>query len=250
MRTCEHRSVTTTLITGATRGVGFEVARRLVEAGHTVYLGARDLQRGVDAAAAIGATAIQLDVTDGTSIATAVQRVKREAGSLDVLVNNAGIAGEQRPPGEATLEDLRTVFETNVFGAAAVIDAFTPLLESSATPVVVNVSSAVGSLTLNSSPDTRWRMLAYPMSKAALNMLTVQYARAHPRWRVNSATPGLTATEFVRPAADAPTVEQLRAAGVRINTVEQGAEVIVRMAQLGLDGLSGTFVGNDGPIPW
>ena len=242
--------MTTTLGTGATRGIGREVARRLVEAGHIVYLGARDPARGTEVAAAVGATAIQLDATDGASIAAAAQRVQDEAGSLDVLVNNAGVAGDQRPPGEATVQDLRTVFETNVFGAAAVIDAFTPLLEASPAPVVVNVSSAVGSLALNSNPNTRWRLLAYPMSKAALNMLTIQYARAYPRWRVNSATPGLTATEFTGPRGDAPSIEQLRAAGVQVNTVEEGAEIIASMAQLAPDGPTGTFVGNDGPVPW
>lgn len=140
--------------------MGREVARRLVEAGHTVYLGARDEVRGADAASAVGATPIALDVADETSIATAVDRVRAEAGSLDVLVNNAGISGQQRPPTESTIEDLRTVFETNVFGAAAVIKAFVPLLEASATPVVVNVSSGVGSLTLNSRPESRWKLLA------------------------------------------------------------------------------------------
>jgi NAD(P)-dependent dehydrogenase (short-subunit alcohol dehydrogenase family) len=242
--------MTTTLVTGATRGLGREVARRLVEAGQTVYLGARDLHAGVEVAAAIGATAIQLDATDAESIAAAVKRIRDEAGSLDVLVNNAGIAGEQRRPGEATIADLRGVFETNVFGAAAVVDAFTPLLEASATPVVVNVSSAVGSLALNTNPDSRWTMLAYPMSKAALNMLTVQYARAFPRWRVNSATPGLTATDFTGPRDAGPTIEQLAAAGIHVNTVEQGAEVIVQLALAGPDSPTGTFVGNDGPVPW
>ena len=242
--------MTTTLVTGATRGIGREVARRLVEAGQTVYLGARDLRAGTDVAASIGATPIQLDATNADSIASAVERIRDEVGALDVLVNNAGIAGEQRPPGEATLADLRGVFETNVFGAAAVIDACTPLLEASATPVVVNVSSAVGSLTLNTAPDSRWTMLAYPMSKAALNVLTIQYARAFPRWRVNSATPGLTATEFTGPREGRPTIEQLRTAGMQINTVEQGAEIIVQLALVKPDGPTGTFVGNDGSVPW
>ena len=243
--------MTTSLVTGATRGVGREVARRLVEAGHTVYLGARDEVRGADAASAVGATPIALDVADETSIATAVDRVRAEAGSLDVLVNNAGISGQQqRPPTESTIEDLRTVFETNVFGAAAVIKAFVPLLEASATPVVVNVSSGVGSLTLNSRPESRWKLLAYPMSKAALNMLTIQYAHAYPRWRINSATPGLTATEFTANTADGVTAEQMAAAGVHVNTVEEGADIIVRMALLGPDGPTVTFIGNGGPIPW
>ncbi|CAN5336357.1 SDR family NAD(P)-dependent oxidoreductase [soil metagenome] len=243
--------MTTTLVTGATRGLGFEVARRLVEAGQTVYLGARDLDRGTEAASSIGATPLQLDATDGDSIAAAVRRLQDEVRLLDVLVNNAGIAGSQLRPGVATLDDLRTVFETNVFGAAAVIDAFTPLLEKSVAPVVVNVSSAVGSLGLNSSPDAPWTMLAYPMSKAALNMLTLQYARAFPRWRVNSATPGLTATEFVGPRDEhAPSVEQLRANGVQINTVKEGAKVIVALAQLDSNGPTATFAGNEGPVPW
>jgi NAD(P)-dependent dehydrogenase (short-subunit alcohol dehydrogenase family) len=242
--------MTTTLVTGATRGIGREVVRRLVEAGHTVYLGARDLTAGEAVAAELGATAIQLDSTDATSIRAAVDRLRDEVGSLDVLVNNAGISGLQRPIAEATDDDLRTVFETNVFGAAEVIRAFTPLLEASDAPVVVNVSSAVGSLTLNSAPDARWSILAYPMSKAALNMLTIQYARAFPRWRVNSATPGLTATEFTGAAPDEARVAALKAAGVQVNTVEEGADIIVRLALSGPDGATGGFVGNEGPVPW
>lgn len=240
----------TALVTGATRGIGYEVARRLVEAGQTVYLGARDLRRGTEASAEVGATPVLLDSTDGASIAAAVDRLRNEVGALDVLVNNAGIAGDQRPPAEATLDDLRRVFETNVFGAAAVLTAFTPLLKASRAPVVVNVSSGVGSLTLNAGPDARWSMLAYPMSKAALNMLTIQYARAFPRWRVNSASPGPTATDFVGPREGLPTVEQLRAAGVTVNTVQEGAEILVRLATGGPEGPTGTFVGNEGPIPW
>ena len=242
--------MSTVLVTGATRGVGLEVARRLVEAGHHVYLGARDPARGAAAATATGATPIDVDVTDEESIAAAVDRVREEMGSLDVLVNNAGIAGQQRPASESTMDDLRIVFETNVFGAAAVLQAFAPLLEASAAPVVVNVSSGVGSLTLNARPDSRWKLLAYPMSKAALNMLTVQYANAYPRWRVNSATPGLTATDFTADTAAGVTAEQMAAAGVHVNTVEQGAEIIVTMALVGADGPTGTFVGNEGPIPW
>ena len=242
--------MTTSLVTGATRGVGREVARRLVEAGHTVYLGARDASRGAEAAAAVGATPMALDVVDASSISAAVARVRDEAGSLDVLVNNAGISGEQRPPAESTLDDLRTVFETNVFGATAVLSAFAPLLEASASPVVVNVSSGVGSLQLNARPDSRWKLLAYPMSKAALNMLTIQYAHAHPRWRVNSATPGLTATDFTAGTASGTTAEDLRAAGVHVNSVEEGAEPIVRLALLGPDGQTAGFLGPDGPVPW
>jgi NAD(P)-dependent dehydrogenase (short-subunit alcohol dehydrogenase family) len=229
--------MTITLITGATRGLGRETARRLVQAGHTVYLGARDAAAGQAVADELGARPLQLDVTDDASVRAAAARLGAEAGVLDVLVNNAAIAGEQRRPGEATLEDMRRVFETNVLGAARVLDTFTPLLEASAAPVVVNVSSAVGSLTRSGEPAFPWVMLAYPMSKAALNMLTVQYAKAFPRWRVNAVTPGLTATEF--------TPDQ--AAGW---PVEDGARVIVRMAAIGPDGPTGTFTGDAGPVPW
>jgi NAD(P)-dependent dehydrogenase (short-subunit alcohol dehydrogenase family) len=229
--------MTTTLITGATRGLGYETARRLAESGHDVYLGARDTQRGSEAAEAIGATAIRLEVTDDASVVAAAERLHAEIGSLDVLVNNAGIAGDQQPPGAATIADMRRVFETNVVGAASVLAAFTPLLDAAGAPVIVNVSSAVGSLALNAQPGARWSMLAYPMSKAALNMLTVQYAKAYPRWRVNSATPGLTATEFA-PAADAG------------HPVQEGAEILVRMATIGSDGPTGTFVDIDRVVPW
>ena len=242
--------MTTSLVTGATRGVGREVARRLVEAGHTVYLGARDPVRGAEVAGAVGATAVTLDVADESSISAAVARIRDDAGALDVLVNNAGIAGDQRSPGESTIGDLRTVFETNVFGAAAVLGAFAPLLETSSAPVVVNVSSAVGSLAMNARPDSRWKLLAYPMSKAALNMLTIQYSHAYPRWRINSATPGLTATEFTANTDSGVTAGQLAAGGVHVNTVQEGSDVVVRMALLGPDGPTGTFVGNDGPVPW
>lgn len=227
----------TTLITGATRGLGLETARRLRLLGHTVYLGARDARRGAEEASRIGAVPIRMDVTDDESVAAAAQRVQDEVGALDVLVNNAGIAGEQRPPAGATLTDLRHVLETNVIGAAGVLLAFTPPLEASSSPVVVNVSSAVGSLALNARPDAPWSMVAYPISKAALNMLTVQYAHAFPRWRVNSVTPGLTATDFT-PGPNAG------------GSVQDNVEVIVRMATLGPDGPTGTFLGNDGVVPW
>ena len=230
--------MTVTLVTGATRGVGREAARRLAVAGHEVYLGAREPARGEEGAAAVGATAIQLEVTDASSVAAAADRIRAEAGALDVLVNNAGIAGDQRSPAEATIADLRRVLETNVIGAAQVLSVFAPLLDASPNPVVVNVSSAVGSLARNAQPDSQWSLVAYPVSKAALNMLTIQYAHAYPRWRVNSATPGLTKTEF------SPLTPG------RGGTVEDNVEVSVTMATIGPDGPTGTFVGNDGPVPW
>jgi NAD(P)-dependent dehydrogenase (short-subunit alcohol dehydrogenase family) len=230
--------VTTTLITGATRGLGREAARQLIEAGQVVYLGARDPAAGQHVADELGARLLTLDVTDDYSVDTAVARLTAEVGHLDVLINNAGIAGEQRPPADATLEDMIRVFETNVYGPSRMLTAFTGLLELSEVPIVVNVSSAVGSLTRNSESSRPWSMLAYPMSKAALNMLTVQYAKAFPRWRVNAVTPGLTSTDF------APST---RNAGW---SVEEGADIIVRMATIGLDGPTGTFTEAAGTVPW
>jgi NAD(P)-dependent dehydrogenase (short-subunit alcohol dehydrogenase family) len=228
--------MSTMLITGATRGLGHEAARRLIELGHTVYIGARDAQTGSQVADELGGRLLVIDVTDDASVRNAAQRLGSEVGGLDVLVNNAGIAGEQKRPSEASVEDMKDVFDTNVFGVVRVLKEFTPMLEASALPVVVNVSSAVGSLTRNSDPGSPWSSLAYPMSKAALNMLTIQYAKAYPSWRVNAVTPGLTATEFTP-----------RQAGW---SVSQGAEIIVRMATVGSDGPTGTFVEQAGTVPW
>jgi NAD(P)-dependent dehydrogenase (short-subunit alcohol dehydrogenase family) len=124
--------MTTTLVTGATRGVGLELSRRLVAAGHTVYLGARDLERGREVAEPMGARAIAIDVTDDASVRAAVDHMRQEVGVLDVLVNNAGISGTQRPPAEADVSDLETVLATNVVGATRVLVASIPLLVSCA----------------------------------------------------------------------------------------------------------------------
>ena len=176
------RCMSTILVTGATRGLGRETAGRLIALGHMVFIGARDPATGRHVADELGGRLLVIDVADEKAVQAAAQQLASEVGALDVLVNNAGIAGKQERPSEATVEDMRNVFETNVFGVAQVVKAFTPLLEASAAPVVVNVSSAVGSLTRNADPDSVWSLLAYPMSKAALNMLTIQYAKAYPRW--------------------------------------------------------------------
>lgn len=240
--------MTITLVTGATRGVGLELSRRLAEAGHTVYVGARNLDRGREVAESIGARTIAIDVTDDASVRAAVDHLRQEVGALDVLVNNAGISGTQRPPVAVDVNDLETVLATNVVGATRVLVACTPLLEESATPVVVNVSSAVGSLALSAKPDAVWSLVAYPMSKAALNMLTIQYARAFPRWRVNSVTPGLTLSEFTGRPIGSVDLEAFHRGGGR--TVEEAVAILVAMATIDPGGPTGTFVGNDGPLPW
>ena len=233
--------MTTTLITGANKGLGFETARQLIAAGHTVYIGSRDPERGQQAAARLGAGALPLliDVTDDASVTAAAKTVGE---SLDVLIN--GI--EARTPdngvigaADLTADMVRHLFETNVFGLVRVTHAFLPLLRRSAAPVIVNVSSGLGSLTGMADPDALaygYPGVEYPASKAAVNMITVQYAKAFPGMRVNAADPGFTATDL-----NGRTGTQ---------TVEQGAEIIVRMAQVGPDGPTGGYFSARGPVPW
>ncbi|MFE5158713.1 SDR family NAD(P)-dependent oxidoreductase [Streptomyces sp. NPDC056697] len=235
--------MTTTLITGANKGLGFETARRLIAAGHTVYLGSRDAERGRRAAERLGARLVVLDVTDDASVAAAAKAVEADGG-LDVLVNNAGI--EARTPdggvigaAEVTADMMRKVFETNVFGVVRVTHAFLPLLLRSAAPVVVNISSGLASLERVSTPDDpahAYPGVAYPASKATVNMVTVQYAKAFPQMRINAVEPGYTATDL-----NAHTGHQ---------TVEEGAEIIVRMAQVGPDGPTGGYFDIEGTLPW
>jgi len=235
--------MTTTLITGANKGIGYAAARQLIAAGHTVYLGSRDAGRGRLASERLGARLVLLDVTDDESVAAAVKSLAA-GGGLDVLVNNAGI--EQYGPGgrvigaaEVTADVMRTVFETNVFGVVRVTHAFLPLLLRSAAPVVVNVSSGLASITRltdRGSPAYAYPGVAYPASKAAVNMITVQYAKAFPGMRINAVEPGFTATDLNGRTG--------------IQTVEQGAEIIVRMAQAGQDGPTGGYFDANGPLPW
>jgi NAD(P)-dependent dehydrogenase (short-subunit alcohol dehydrogenase family) len=235
--------MTTTLITGANKGLGLQTARRLTRAGHTVYLGARDARRGAQAARAVGARPLLLDVADDDSVATAVEQVSEHTGHLDVLVNNAGVAGPMRTAGEVTAADMLSVYDTNVFGAVRVTRAFLPLLHRSASPVVVNVSSGLGSLAVAADPAAHASLvplwissLPYNSSKAALNMVTVLYARALPGMRINAVDPGHTATDL-----NGHTGAQ---------SVEQGTDIIVRMASIGPDGPTGGYYTADGPMPW
>ncbi|WP_424637536.1 SDR family NAD(P)-dependent oxidoreductase [Embleya sp. AB8] len=236
-------TTTTTLITGANKGLGYETARRLVAAGHTVFIGSRDAERGRRAAAELGARTVRLDVTDDASVRDAAQAVAA-AGGLDVLINNAGIADRaagnaEVGAAEVTADSVRTTFETNVFGVVRVTRAFLPLLARSAAPVVVNVSSGLASLNRVSAPGTptyAYPGVAYPASKAAVNMLTVQYAKAFPNMRINAVEPGFTKTDLN--------------GNTGVQTVEEGAEIIVRMARLGPDGPTGGYFDAEGPLPW
>jgi NAD(P)-dependent dehydrogenase (short-subunit alcohol dehydrogenase family) len=238
--------MTTTLITGANKSLGKETARILVAAGHTVWIGARDAERGQAAADELGARFVQLDVTDDASVAAAFETVAASGTGLDVLVNNAGIA--RRESGGSPVESLDgpsvlDVFDTNAVGIVRVTEAALPLLKQSASPVVVNVSSALGSFWAThepSRPASHFVSIVYGASKAAVSMLTVQYAKAHPDVKFNAAEPGITATEL---GGGDPGSHPGRPAS-------ESAEVVAKMALIGADGPTGTFQEDAGELGW
>jgi NAD(P)-dependent dehydrogenase (short-subunit alcohol dehydrogenase family) len=228
--------MTVTLITGANKGLGYETARQLIEHGHTIYVGSRSVERGVAAASELGGQFVQLDVTDDASVEAAMVAIDEREGHLDVLVNNAGISTTSEVSGP---EGLR-VFDTNAIGLIRVTQAALPLLEKSENPVVVNVSSALGSFWAVTNPERRqfhFPAIIYGASKAAVSMLTVQYAKALPEIKFNAVEPGFTATDLT----------PFSGAG---QPVAKGAEVIVRMATIGEDGPTGTFWENEGELAW
>jgi NAD(P)-dependent dehydrogenase (short-subunit alcohol dehydrogenase family) len=229
-------NMTVTLVTGANKGLGYETARQLIERGHTVYIGARSVERGEAAATELGGQFVQLEVTDDASVETALGVIASSEGHLDVLVNNAGISTTEEVNGQVALE----VFDTNAIGIIRVTQAALPLLERSENPVVVNVSSALGSFWAVTNPERRqfhFPSIIYGSSKAAVSMLTVQYAKALPEIKFNAVEPGFTATDLT----------PFSGAG---QPVEKGAEVIVRMATIGKDGPTGTFQEGDGELSW
>src|SRR5215831_3557875 len=244
-----YRSVTgmatkIALITGANKGIGFETGRQLGAQGMTVLAAARDEERGRQAERALrdgGADAhfVHLDVTDAKSVQRAAEWIDAEYGRLDILVNNAGTASVTRrgvPPSQTSLDDMRAVYEINVFGVVAVTNAMLPLLRRAPAARIVNVSSEVGSITSQTDPAHPLSQMPasaqYPSSKAALNMLTAMYAKElrDTPIKVNAANPGYTATDFndhrgFRPAAE-------------------GAEPSVYLATLPDDGPSGILWGH------
>ena len=244
------------LVTGANQGVGLQVAKELVANGLTVLVGSRNLERGEAAAREIGpgAIALQLDVTDGASIAAAAERIRKEPGRLDLLVNNAGISKttERRlgspeyaassQASNASLDEMRTVWETNVFGTLAVYQAMLPLLRQSSDARIVNVSSGVGSLTVNADPTYPYHSMfgpIYPASKAALNAITlaIMIELESTDIKVNLVSPAFTKTNLNGYAGT--------------QSVEEGSREVVRVALLGPDGPSGTFTRwENTAVPW
>ncbi len=245
------------LITGANQGVGFQLAKELVANGVTVLVGSRDFARGEAAAQQIGpgAIAISIDVCDRGSIDAAAERIRKEFGRLDLLVNNAAISNTGIPadmnivdfaratrPSNVSIDSVRAIWETNVFGVLAVYQAMLPLLKESADARIVNVSSGVGSLAMNADPATPYRSIygpGYAASKTALNAITLamMIELESTGIKVNLVTPGFTKTNLNNYQGT--------------QTVEEGSREVVRVALLGPDGPSGTFTGwENATIPW
>lgn len=242
------------LITGANKGIGFETAKQLLQKEFYVYIGSRTLENGIQAVEKLKAEgltnveAIQIDVTDDNSVKNARTEIGNKTGSLDVLINNAGITGGSPYTAlEASSSQFFEAFDTNVFGVARVTQAFIDLLKKSAEPRIVNVSTSVGSLTLQSDPN--WfgynfaKYAVYGSSKAALNMFTVHlaYELRETSFKVNAICPGYTKTDFT---------------GYNGGEVEVAAQRIVKYALLDKDGVTGKFISEEtnsleaGEIPW
>lgn len=245
-----RENTNTVLVTGANKGLGYETARRLGDLGWRVFLGARDEVRGREAAerlVAAGAdvTFIPLDVTSDDSVAAAVQAIGKSTDRLDVLVNNAGITGEQVGPMDKLISPEETlpshlvpVFRVNVFGPVRVTHAFLPLLRAADDPRVVMVTSGAGSLTIAADPERPESAVAhlmYPVSKAALNMLTIQYANGIPDVRFNLADPGFTATDLNHHQGG--------------QTVTEGTDAIVEFA-ITSPGPTRQYRDRNGHVPW
>lgn len=237
-------TTTTALVTGANKGLGLEAVRRFATMGWQVFLGARDTERGTAAVKELSVAGLEvefvpLDVTSDESVSAAVDLVRSRVDRLDVLVNNAGIGGPMAGPVDTRADDLRDVFDTNVFGPIRVTNAFLPLLRAADNPRIVMVSSGMGSIAIVNDPqfkDVVPRALGYPASKAALNMITSQYAYVLDGMRVNAVDPGYTATDLNNHSG--------------IQTVTEGTDAIVELAGIGPDGPTGGFFNRLGSAPW
>lgn len=243
----------TVLITGANKGIGFETARQLLEQGFYVYLGSRSLQNGLDAVKKLDASglthveAITLDVTSLRSVKEARDQIAEKAPVLDILINNAGINGDAPYTAlEASEDQFLATFDTNVIGVSRVTQYFLPLLQQSDKPRIVNVSTSVGSLSLQSNPE--WpaydyaKYAVYAASKAALNMYTIHlaYELRNTNFKINAVCPGYTKTDFT---------------GHNGGEVEQAAGRIIKYALIDEHGPSGRFFSEEtnpdsGEIPW
>ncbi|MEO3869923.1 SDR family oxidoreductase [Nonomuraea sp. B12E4] len=231
------------LVTGANKGIGYEIARLLAGQGVTSIVGARDEERGRAAAERLGQPYARIDVTDEDSVAAAAKWIERAYGTLDILVNNAGISGDlaRAVPSATPVAELRQVYETNVFGVVTVTNAMLPLLRRSPAGRIVNMSSELGSLAMATAPDSPFadaNFIAYNSSKTALNMVTVCYANElkDTPIKVNAANPGYCATDLNGHSG--------------FRTAQEGAAIAVRLANLGADGPSGACLQDSGVVRW
>ena len=235
------------LVTGANKGIGFEIARQLGQAGCIVLLGARNAELGQKAAATLAnenlnVSFIKLDLNRPETIHAAAQTIEQAHPHLDILVNNAGIADPaDGPASKVDVEAVRRVLETNFIGSLLVTQAMLPLVQKSQSGRIVNVSSGLGSLTLNADPSSRYapvKPLGYNTSKAALNMLTIHlaYELRETKIKVNSADPGYTATDLNGNSGP--------------QTIPEGAAEAIRLALLPEDGPTGTYSDSQGIVPW
>lgn len=235
----------TALITGANQGLGFETAKQLAKLGYYVYIGSRDKTKGIEAKQKLNDLGItnvdflEIDITDINSVKLAIQRLEEKTEKLDVLINNAGIAGQQ-PQNLSfdNIEDLRKVFETNFFGAVQTTQQFIDLLKKSDEPRIVNVSSGLGSLTFHSSSPDFGMYAIYSCSKTALNAFTVNLAKElkDTNFKINSVEPGFTATNLNNYQGT--------------QTVEEAVGVIIKYATLDNDAPTGKFFNKDGAFDW
>jgi NAD(P)-dependent dehydrogenase (short-subunit alcohol dehydrogenase family) len=230
---------TITFITGANKGLGYETARRLIEFGQTVIIGARDAGRGQAAADRLGARFVPIDVTDDESVRRAAVDIEAHEGRIDPLINNAGIIGARVAASELIGDDALLVFDTNVISVVRVTTAFLPLLKRSDAPAVINVSSGMGSFALTHDPSRVESTIASPLytaSKSAVTMMTAQYAKAIPEVRFNAADPGYTATDLNGHSGH--------------QTVAEGTDAIVALATEDASAGTGRFVDRFGPVAW
>jgi NAD(P)-dependent dehydrogenase (short-subunit alcohol dehydrogenase family) len=236
------------VVTGANKGIGFEVAKQMAELGYFVYLGCRNEQNGLEAINNLrqlnlsNVELLHIDVSDLASVKEAASELASKIDALDILINNAGVAGGQPQNMSACdMSLLKEVFDTNYFGAIQTTQAMLPLLEKAMQPVIVNVSSELGSLAMQTSESRapNWdNFHAYGSTKTALNLFTILLAHEfrNTKFRINSVTPGYTATDLNGFAG--------------FKTAAQGAKPIVRMATIGADGPSGKFFREEGEVPW
>ena len=229
------------LITGGNKGLGFETAKVLQQKGYNVYIGSRDAERGRQAADELSVKYVQLDVTDDISIQQAYLQIQDREGRLDILINNAGISGGFKKTADLTVNDVQQVYNTNVFGIVRMMHTFIPLLEKSEQPVVVNVSSGLGSFGMVTNPNTqesKVNSLAYCSSKSAVTMITLQYAKGLPHIQINAADPGSTNTDLVGDFSN------------NAKPASEGIIPIVKLATIDKDGPTGTFIDSNGSMPW